>query len=136
MKMLKIDLKSTERQELINLTDDLEKLIEESNVSEGICILFNPHTTAALTLNSRVDPTTAADVVEELDRVIPTRVDFHHVFDTPSDAAGHIKSSFIGNHLTMLISDSKLQLGGSQGVFFWEFDGPRERKFLVKIIEI
>ena len=135
MKMLTMDVKSSERQEMINITDDIKKIVEESKITEGICVLYNPHTTSGLTLNSRMDPRTATDLVEEIDRVIPTRVDFHHVFDTPSDASGHIKTSIVGNDLSIPISDSKLLLGSSQGIFFWEFDGPRERRVHVKIFK-
>ena len=135
MKMLKIILKTTRRQELIDITDDLNKMVKEHNVVEGVCFLINPHTTGGLTLNSRMESTTALDLIEEVDRLIPTRVDFKHVFDTPADASGHIIASIVGNDLTLIISNSIIQLGKSQGVFFWEFDGPRERRGYVKMIE-
>lgn len=69
-----------------------------------------------------------------MNRLVPTRVDFQHVRDTPTDAAGHIKSSLIGTDLTLIIENGDLLLGRSQGIFFWEFDGPREREIKVKII--
>jgi len=135
MEMLTLNIKSKERQELINITDDLINLVKESGIKDGICYVYNPHTTAGLTLNSRMDPNTATDLVEEIDRLVPTRVDFNHVFDTPSDASGHIKATLVGNSFSVIINDSKLSFGRSQGAFFWEFDGPRERRVHIKLIE-
>ena len=134
--MLKeIPVETQERQELHLITSDVQQAIADSGVQSGICILFSPHTTAGLTINSYLDPATAKDLLFEIDRLVPTRIDFIHVFDTPSDAAGHIKSSLVGNQLTLIIQDGKAILGGSQGIFFWEYDGPRKRKVLAKIIE-
>lgn len=134
--MLKeIPIETQERQALVLVTDQVQQAIAESGVQSGICILFSPHTTAGLTINSYLDPATAKDLQFEIDRLVPTRIDFVHIFDTPSDAAGHIKSSLIGNQLTLIIQDGKAILGGSQGIFFWEYDGPRKRKVIAKIIE-
>ena len=124
-----------ERQDLYLITEQVQQAITESGVKQGICVLFSPHTTAGLTINSYLDPATGKDLQFEIDRLVPTRLDFIHIVDTPSDAAGHIKSSLIGNQLTLIIQDSKVVLGSSQGIFFWEYDGPRKRKVLVKIIE-
>ena len=72
--------------------------------------------------------------MDDLDRIIPSRSDFHHQFDTPTDAAGHVKTSIIGSTLTLIVHNGKLLLGSSQGVFFAEFDGPRKRKVYVKVV--
>ncbi|MDX9865979.1 MAG: secondary thiamine-phosphate synthase enzyme YjbQ [Anaerolineaceae bacterium] len=130
----KLEIKTTKRQELIVLTDQIQQVVNDLDVKSGICVLFCPHTTAALTINSYLDPATAVDLVKEIDRLVPTRTDFVHVFDTPSDAAGHIKASLIGGQYTIIIDQGKLQIGGSQGIMFWEFDGPRNRQVFVKII--
>lgn len=133
--MLKeITIESRERQELYLITEPVQQAIAESGIQSGLCILFSPHTTAGLTINSYLDPATAKDLQFEIDRLVPTRIDFMHIFDTPSDAAGHIKSSLVGNQLTLIIHDGKAMLGGSQGIFFWEYDGPRKRKVFVKFI--
>ena len=129
------DLKTSKRQELIVITETVGEIISENDVESGHVILFCPHTTAGLTVNSYLDPATAADLIHEIDRVVPTRTDFNHIFDTPSDAAGHIKASIIGGQITLIVDKGKLQLGRSQGIFFWEFDGPRPRQVYVKIIQ-
>ncbi len=130
----KLNLKTTKRQELVVITDQVQQVITDSEVKSGVCVLFCPHTTAGLTINSYLDPATAMDLVNEIDRLIPTRTDFVHIFDTPSDAAGHIKASLISGQYTIIIDQGKLQIGGSQGIMFWEFDGPRNRQVFVKII--
>ncbi len=91
--------------------------------------------TAAITINSPLDANTARDIVDDIRRLVPTRTDFHHIFDTPSDAAAHIKASLIGNTETVLIENGDLVLGHSQGLLFFDFDGPRKRQVMVKIIE-
>lgn len=129
-----IKIKTTQWQDLIVITEDVKKLIKSSHIEQGLCFLFSPHSTAGLTINSFLDPDTGNDLNFEMNRLVPTRVDFQHVRDTPTDAAGHIKSSLIGTDLTLIIENGDLLLGRSQGIFFWEFDGPREREIKVKII--
>lgn len=131
----KLKVKTSNWQELVVITDDIAKVIKENNIQNGTCYLFVPHTTAGLTINSFLDIDTSNDLNIEINRLIPTRVDFQHTRDTPTDAAGHIKSSMVGINLTLIIQEGSLLLGGSQGVYFWEFDGPREREVILKIIE-
>lgn len=133
--MEKINLKTHTRQELIDITDDVKEIIHSSKIEDGICIIFCTHTTAGLIINSNRDPLTAKDLVEELDRIVPTRTDFNHIFDTPSDASGHIKASLVGDQLTLIINNGEMVIGDSQGILFWEFDGPRKRTVLVKVVE-
>ena len=130
-----IEIQTNKRQELVLITAEVQNAITQSGVKEGICLLFCPHTTAALIVNSYLDPATAADLQVEIDRLVPTRTDFIHTFDTPSDASGHIKSSFIGGQLSLIIHKNQLMIGGSQGLFFWEYDGPRSRQVFLKITE-
>ena len=120
---------------LTNITDQVRAVVKASGVQSGICFCVVPHTTAAITINSYVDPATPQDLVDEVRRLVPTRTDFHHIFDTPSDAAAHIKASLIGNTETVLIENGDLVLGHSQGLLFFDFDGPRKRQIMVKIIE-
>ncbi len=119
---------------LVNITDQVRAIVKESQVASGICHIVVGHTTAAVTINSHMDPATAEDIVADIRRLVPTRTDFHHIFDTPADAAAHIKASLIGNTETVLIENNDLVLGHSQGVLFFEFDGPRQRQVMVKII--
>jgi secondary thiamine-phosphate synthase enzyme len=129
-----IELKSQLRQELIDVTDQVQDAVRSSAITEGICLLWCPHTTAALTVNSCMDSATAADLQNEIDRLVPTRINFQHTYDTPSDAAGHIKTSLLGGQLALIIHAGEVVLGGSQGVFFWEYDGPRPRQVHLKIM--
>lgn len=120
---------------LTNVTENVRSMVKASGVQSGICHVVVPHTTAAVTINSYVDPATPQDIIEDVRRLVPTRTDFNHIVDTPSDAAAHIKASLIGNSQTVLIEDGDLVLGHSQGLLFFDFDGPRQRRLMVKIIE-
>jgi secondary thiamine-phosphate synthase enzyme len=117
------------------ITEQVQEIIRNSGIKSGVCFLVIPHTTAAITINSYLDLATMHDIVEDVRRLVPTRTDFHHIFDTPADAAGHIKATLIGNSETVLIEDGQLVLGHSQGLFLYDFDGPRQRRVLVKILE-
>jgi len=119
---------------MVDITDQVRAIVKESQVASGVCHVVVGHTTAAVTINSHMDPATAQDIVADVRRLVPTRTDFFHIFDTPADAAAHIKASLIGNSETVLIEDNELVLGHSQGLLFFEFDGPRDRKVMVKII--
>ncbi len=129
-----LSLETPERQALVVITEEVRRVVRESGVAEGLCVVFCPHTTAGLTINSALDPATALDLRYELDRIVPTRVDFIHTFDTPSDAAGHIKAMLVGSQLTLIVHDGALVLGSAQGVFLCEFDGPRRRQVHVKVV--
>lgn len=129
-----INFQSDKQQTWINLTEEVKEFVESSGVKEGICIVYNPHSTAGLFLNSHLDPNTPKDIMFEWNRLIPTRYDFYHQFDTPTDASGHIKSTLMGIEASIIIHEGKLLLGHSQGIIFAEFDGPRSRKVYLKII--
>jgi secondary thiamine-phosphate synthase enzyme len=120
---------------LTDITDQVRAVVKESNVKSGVCYVVVPHTTAAVTINSGLDPATVQDIVSDVRRIVPTRTDFHHIVDTPSDAAAHIKASLVGNTETVLIENGDLVLGHSQSLLFFDFDGPRQRRALIKIIE-
>ncbi len=119
---------------LTDITDQVRAAVKESGVQSGVCFLVVPHTTAAVTINSGLDPSTPQDIVADVRRLVPTRTDFQHIVDTPSDAAAHIKASLIGNSETVLIEDGDLVFGHSQSLLFFDFDGPRQRRVMVKII--
>ena len=125
----------TKFNDVINITEDVKSTVAESGVQEGMCIVYNPHTTASLAVTSFWEPAGFEDLHDEICRLIPTKVDFKHQHDTPQDAAGHVKSAIVGISQTFIIHEGKLVLGGSQGIFFLEFDGPRKRQFIVKTIE-
>ena len=134
MAVLKNIKLSTTYNEVHDITQDVKKVVEESGIQEGICIVHNMHSTAGLAVFSPWDPDGFVDLDEEIRRLVPTRIDFKHQFDTPADAAGHIKCTMFGVSQTFIVTGGKLMLGGSQGIFFLEFDGPRNRNFTVKVI--
>lgn len=133
--MQTIIIETPPKESLLDITAEVNQAVAASGVQEGICVVFVPHTTAALTLNSIIDPATATDIRDEIRRLVPTRVDFEHIYDTPADAAGHIKSTLVGTSLSLIVTGGKLLLGGSQGVVFCEFDGPRKRKVHIRVVE-
>ncbi len=125
---------TTEKDDIHDITVAVCDCVRNSGVQEGICVLYTAHTTSSLCVTSKMDPAGFDDLRDEINRLIPTRIDFKHQFDTPSDAAGHIKSSLIGVSLFFIITGGKLLLGGSQGIYFLEHDGPRKRSYYVKVI--
>ena len=131
----KISLKTESAHSVVTLTDEVKKIVKESGVEEGLCIVYTPHTTAALTVTSFWDPKGFEDIQDEIRKLIPTRIDFKHQHDTPQDAAGHVKSSLIGISRNFFIENNELFVGHSQGIYFLEFDGPRNRECFVKIMK-
>jgi secondary thiamine-phosphate synthase enzyme len=123
----------TEFKGFVSLTDEIKKAVAISGVQSGICLVYTPHTTAALTVTSFWDTKGFEDIQDEICRLVPTRIDFKHQHDTPQDAAGHVKSSLIGVSLSFIIEKGQLLVGHSQGAYFVEFDGPRDREYYVKI---
>ena len=117
-----------------SITADVNDMVAQSGVKDGLCIVTVPHTTAALAITSFWDPRGLDDLMDEIDRNIPTRVSFLHQ-DSPYDASGHVKSALIGGKKLLLVQNGKLVLGSSQGLVLLEFDGPRERCFQVQILE-
>jgi secondary thiamine-phosphate synthase enzyme len=119
---------------LVDITDQVRKSLRESGVVDGIAIVWTPHTTAGVSVVSFPDPKGLEDVADEIDRLIPTRIDFKHQHDTPQDAAGHVKSAIVGVSLSLVVDGGDLVLGHSQKIFLFEFDGPRTRSVHVKAV--
>ncbi len=120
--------------EVVPLTDSIKEYVKSTGVREGQCVVYTPHTTAAITITSFWDPRGFEDIMDEIDRLIPTKINFKHQHDTPQDAAGHVKSSLIGVSIAIPIHEGKLILGHSQGIYFLEFDGPRDREYSVSVL--
>lgn len=125
---------STEKNGLIDITDAVTKAVAESGMTDGLVLVSVPHSTAGVTLMSPWDVLGLDDVQDEIDRLIPTRIDFKHQFDTPQDAAAHVKAAIVGHSRTIFLDAAKLGLGQSQHIYFWEFDGPRTRSVQIKIV--
>jgi len=119
------------REELIDITSRVAHAVSDSGIADGICVIYTPHTTAAITINENADPTVPGDIVKGLSRVGLEQVDFAHL---EGNSPAHIKSSLVGCSETVIIEHGRLVLGTWQGVFFCEFDGPRSRKVVVKVI--
>jgi secondary thiamine-phosphate synthase enzyme len=130
--MLKtISIKTSKRNEMIDITDRIQDIINNEKIKSGITIIYNPHTTAAITINEGADPDVCSDIIKTLSKIIPENNDYNHI-EGNSDA--HIKSSLIGTNEIVIIEDGKLVLGTWQHIFFYEGDGPRQRKIYVKIL--
>lgn len=125
-----VTVSTSKRTEFIDITERIEKIVRKSNIKEGTCQIFIPHTTAAITINENADPNVQADMLNEINKVIPFNDRYMH---TEGNAAAHIKSSLIGVAESIIIKNSQLLLGTWQGIYFCEFDGPRRRKVIVRI---
>lgn len=121
----------TERQGYYNITGAVRETIREAGVTSGICVVFCPHTTAAITINENADPDVTHDLVIGFDEAFPDRRAFRHG-EGNSDA--HLKCSTVGASETILIEDGRPLLGTWQGVYFCEFDGPRTRRYFIKVM--
>ncbi|MCJ7577388.1 MAG: secondary thiamine-phosphate synthase enzyme YjbQ [candidate division Zixibacteria bacterium] len=130
--MKEISVKTSSRVELIDITHLVEKVVLESKIKSGLCIIYVPHTTAAVTINENADPSVRRDIIAKLNKVIPFDDNYAHL---EGNAAAHIKASIIGPSETILVNGGSLVLGTWQGIYFCEFDGPRNRKVMIKIIE-
>jgi len=130
MKTLKVQ--SNEREELIEITPEVEKALRESGVKEGVCVLFTQHTTCGLTINENADPDVKHDILLFLRNTIPQFYEGFRHFEHNSDA--HLKSSFFGSSVTIPFENGRLLLGRWQGIYLCEFDGARERKILFQIL--
>ncbi len=124
------EVKTHERTELIDITGSVASAVKSSGVKEGTAFVFVPHTTAAVTINENADPDVKRDILMEMNKVIPFDGGYSHA---EGNSAAHIKSSLFGAGLTAIISGGKLLLGTWQSIYFCEFDGPRSRRFYVKI---
>ena len=131
MEILKV--KTRKRKEVVDITADVERIVSKSNVKEGICFLFVPHATAALTINESADPNIKTDFLESLEKLIPDGIWRHDRID--NNGAAHLKSAIIKPDLMIPIKDSGLLLGTWQAIMLCEFDGPRERKIYVSFLK-
>jgi secondary thiamine-phosphate synthase enzyme len=129
--IFKLGIRTSRRTELKNVTEEIEKIVRESGCASGVCHLYVPHTTAAVMINEGYDPDVARDMEVAFDRLVPHNGDYRHA---EGNSDSHIKTALVGSSETIWIEDGKLLLGRWQVIFFAEFDGPRRRELLVKIV--
>ena len=127
---LRITTKS--RNDFIDITPEIEKIVNNSGVKSGICYIYVPHTTAGVFINENADPTVPSDISNMLDRIVPWIANYRHL---EGNSAAHIKSILTGSSIQIFIENKKLMMGTWQGIFFAEYDGPRERNIVVKLVE-
>jgi len=120
-----LSVRTSSRTELLNITDKVDRVVRDSGISEGWCMVFVPHTTAGVTINENADPSVVRDILMELNKIVPFDDDYAHA---EGNSAAHLKSSLVGCSCTVPISGGRLALGTWQGIYFCEFDGPRSRK--------
>ena len=127
-----LSVKSKAKTELIDITSDVQKLVRSSGIVEGICMLYVPHTTAAVTINESADPSVKADILMILNQIVPWKAEYRHL---EGNSPAHVKSTLVGASEQIAIENNHLVLGTWQGIFFCEFDGPRSRKVHMRIYE-
>ncbi len=123
-------IRSTSPTQFINIDRQVQQILNESGISDGICVVFVPHTTAAVTINENADPDVTHDIIDELNKVIPWADNYAH---REGNSAAHIKASLVGASEVILVENGRLVLGTWQSIFFCEFDGPRTRHVYVKV---
>lgn len=121
----------TQREDFYNITAQVREAVQKSGITDGLCVVYCPHTTAGITINENADPDVVRDLLFGLNKQFPDRAEFRHA---EGNSAAHLKASCMGADAAIIIKDSRLVLGTWQGVYFCEFDPPRQRKFYVKII--
>ncbi len=130
--IITLPLPTKSRNQMLEITDHVQRLIVQNDIQSGIAIVCVPHTTAAITINENADPDVKHDMLEKLATLIPKQESYYQHGEGNSDS--HVKTSLVGNSVTVMIENGKLVLGTWQGIQFCEFDGPRQRKYLVKLV--
>jgi secondary thiamine-phosphate synthase enzyme len=129
--MQTFQVKTSSRTEMIDITRLVQEAVRKSEVEEGICMIFVPHTTAAVTVNENADPSVSQDILMELNKIVPFGDRYRHA---EGNSPAHVKASLVGPSLSIAIESGEIIVGTWQGIFFCEFDGPRNRKVYVKVI--
>ena len=129
--LIRLKVTTRSRVEFQDITSEVQGVVTSSGITDGLCQVFVPHTTAGITVNEHADPSVVTDISEQLSRMVPQQGDYRHL---EGNAPAHIKASLVGNSQMLLVEDGRLLLGTWQGLFFCEFDGPRQRTVLVKVM--
>ncbi|MDH3344792.1 MAG: secondary thiamine-phosphate synthase enzyme YjbQ [Desulfobacteraceae bacterium] len=126
-----LTVKSGNQTELIDITAKIQDVVHSAGIGQGLCMLYVPHTTAAITINESADPSVKDDILMIIDKIIPWKAGYRHL---EGNSPAHIKSTLVGSSELIAIENDRLVLGTWQGIFFCEFDGPRTRKVHVRLI--
>ncbi len=126
-----LQVPSSRKTQMIDVTAEVADFVRKTGISDGICYLHVPHTTAAVTINENADPDVVSDILMGLEHIVPSKLPYRHA---EGNSPAHIKSSMIGISENIFISNGKLVMGTWQGIYFCEFDGPRSRKIFMKVI--
>lgn len=129
--MEKLMVTTAKRMEIVDITSQVLGYVTRKGIKDGLCVVFCPHTTAAILVNENADPTVKQDILAKLAELVPYEGNYRHL-EKNSDA--HIKNTLVGPSLTFIVEDGHLQLGTWQGIFFLEADGPRTRNVWLKVI--
>lgn len=126
-----INVRTQKEQQFIDITDQVRRFVKDEGLEDGIVVVYVPHTTAAVTINESCDPSVVRDILAALERVFPVKADYTHL---EGNSHAHIKASLLGSSCTVPVENGELQLGTWQGIFFCEFDGPRQRRLHLKAV--
>ena len=129
--IFEFSLKTTKSNEFVNITGLVKDAVKRSGVENGMCVVFVPHTTAGVTINENADPNVVKDMLMELSKIVPEDKEYRHA---EGNSSAHIKASMMGSNQTIIVENGELKMGVWQGIYFTEFDGPRTRKFFVKVM--
>lgn len=127
-----LNIRTPSRTAMLNITSKIQQIVTESRTEAGICTIFVPHTTAGITINENADPDVTSDILKEINKIVPFDDGYAHM---EGNSAAHIKASLFGFSLQVIVERGRLMLGTWQGIYFCEFDGPRNREVYVKIVE-
>jgi secondary thiamine-phosphate synthase enzyme len=127
--MRTIEVKTQAREELVDITARVREELVSSGVKDGICYVYVPHTTAAVTINENADPSVKEDILMALRKIVPDSLPYRH---SEGNSPAHVKACLIGSSIKVIIEEGQLALGTWQGIFFCEFDGPRSRNVFIK----
>ncbi len=125
-----ISVKTNSRIQMVDITPSVQQEVSKSGVTEGLCVVYVPHTTAGVTINEGADPAVCQDILQKLNELVPANAGYRHM---EGNADSHIKASLMGSSVTVLVEKGRLVLGTWQKIFFCEFDGPRSRKAHLKV---
>jgi len=129
--MQEINIKTSKKEEIIDITQQVELIVSESGIKDGLCVVYSPHTTAGITINEDADPDVKQDILMSLNNIVK-ELDFKHM---EGNSSAHVKTSLMGKSQTIIINNNSLALGTWDGIYFCEFDGARSRKVFVEILK-